>query len=912
MQMQVQVRTQVVGRQQVRSRDRATRVALTVLVALALLAGGLVGGPTGAGAADGTTATITTIAGTGTAGWSGDGGPATEAQLQVVGGVAYAPDGTAYVADAYNHRIRRIDVAGTITTIAGTGEPGFSGDGGPATEARLEVPWAVLVEPDGDLLVSDSHNHRIRRIDVAGTITTIAGASTDGQGGGYSGDGGPATAAHHSEPLGLTLAADGAVLVADSYNHRIRRIDPATGTITTIAGAGQAGPLGGFSGDGGPASAAALKFPTATALTAEGDLLLSDSGNHRIRLVSAATGAIATVAGSGTGGFDGDGQLASTAALNRPMGLIASADGSIVLADSENSRVRRIDGGTGVITTIAGTGTVGWSGDGGPATAARFTIPRSVVLDPRGDLVIADSFNHVVRRVAMAEPTEDRQELQVVVRSDAGDLLNGATVVVGDADGDVVARGTTWRGVFGATDLAPGEVDVSVRLRDRTWAGTATLAGGSTLVEVELALPSDWGPLIQVAPGGDVVVDADDTGFVRIGVRTGSDAPLLLSFTADCADPDVAATAVQVRVGAGAAVPATPGGAGTWSVAIPRLDLLPGDVVLDVTCPGEPAGAPAVVGHLQLFDPSGIVSDADTGAPVVGATVTLHKVPGWSPRSWPSDDGPQTCESNTSKQPGAPWAQEAPTHLGVAVEELSEEISPNVNPQATTATGYYGWDVAQGCWYVTVSAPGYHPVTSPVVGVPPEVVDLHLSLAPIGDASPTFSDVPAHHPFAADIAWLVAEGLAQGYPDGTYQPAGAVSRQSLAAFLWRHAGQPATDPGGATFADVPADHPFAEPIAWLVAEGLAQGYADGSFGPARPLSRQSLAAVLWRHAGRPDPGPTPPAFGDVPADHPFAEAIAWLAAEGHSQGYSDGSFRPSGTISRQAVAALLHRYLGGA
>ena len=337
---------------------------------------------------------VFTFAGTGEAGAGGDGGPATEAQLSEPRGLAVDGSGNLYVADWGNGRIRRIDAEGVITTIAGTGGRGFSGDGGPATEAQFAAPGWLAVDGSGNLYVSDSFNYRIRRIDAEGVITTIAGTG----GRGFSGDGGPATEAQFAAPSGLAVDGSGNLFVVDSINHRIRRID-AEGVITTIAGTG----VRGFSGDGGPATEAQFAAPGGLEVDGSGNLYVADSGNHRIRRIDA-EGGVTTIAGSGPGFYLGvplgDGGPATEAQFAAPIDLALDGSGILYVTDLSAIRIRRIDA-EGVITTIAGSGPVfsqgGYSGDGGPATEAQFALPRGLAVDRSGNLYVADSGNQRIR-----------------------------------------------------------------------------------------------------------------------------------------------------------------------------------------------------------------------------------------------------------------------------------------------------------------------------------------------------------------------------------------------------------------------------------------------------------------------------------------------------------------------------------
>jgi len=335
------------------------------------------------------------VAGNGTWGFSGDGGAATSAQLFYASGLAVDPSGNLFIADTFNERIRKVDPTGTITTVAGNGNEGFGGDGGIATDAQLSSPSDVAVDAAGNMLIADVGNHRIRKVDVAGTITTAAGTGAPG----FSGDGGPATAAQLRYPSGVTVDTSGNLFIADAGNNRIGKVDTG-GTITTVVGTGGAG----FSGDGGPASSARLKGPVRVAVDATGNLFIADTGNNRIRMVNAA-GTITTAAGTGLPTVGGDGGPATRAELNYPSGLAMDSAGNLIIGDAFNQRIRKVDA-AGTITTVAGTGTAGFSGDGGPATSAElfngFVQPSGVAADMGGNLSIADVGNQRIRKVDLA------------------------------------------------------------------------------------------------------------------------------------------------------------------------------------------------------------------------------------------------------------------------------------------------------------------------------------------------------------------------------------------------------------------------------------------------------------------------------------------------------------------------------
>ncbi|TAN67540.1 MAG: PASTA domain-containing protein, partial [Methylobacter sp.] len=336
---------------------------------------------------------IATVIGTGQSGFSGDGGWARQAQLASPAGIAVGPDGSLYIADGGNHRIRRVGVDGIITTVAGTGEYGYSGDGGSATQARLNFPKRIAVSSDGSLYITDTINHRIRRVGTDGIITTVAGTGQYG----YSGDGGPATQAQLYYPVGIAIGADGSLYISDKSNHRIRRVG-VDGIITTVVGTGQLG----YSGDGGPAVQAKLNTPNEIDIGADGSLYIADYFNNRIRRVDA-EGIITTVAGTGQSGYTGDGRQATLAQLEAPQVITIGQDGSLYIGDRSSYRIRRV-GTNGIITTIAGIGQLGYSGDGGPSTQAKLGLIYDIALGPNGHLYIADNYNHCIRRVATPLP----------------------------------------------------------------------------------------------------------------------------------------------------------------------------------------------------------------------------------------------------------------------------------------------------------------------------------------------------------------------------------------------------------------------------------------------------------------------------------------------------------------------------
>ena len=379
--------------------------------------------------------TITAVVGTGEEGRSGDGGPAIEARLRRPDGVALDGTGNIYIADTENHLVRRVDATGTITTFAGTGDAGYAGDGGPATDAQLHEPSAVAIDPEGNVFITEVRNRTVRKVDPAGIITTVAGTGPRGRGQ-VTGIG---TEVRMTRPRALVAGRFGDVYIADEWAHRILRLDAegmvtvvvglgqreffsprdvavdangnayvvfasthsvvkvdASGSVTPFAGTGRFG----FSGDGGPAAEARLAFPAGVATDDRGNVYIADTSNHRIRMVDS-RGRIETIAGTGVRGFGGDGGPATSASFNYPAAVAAGVDGSFYVADRRNNRIRKIDS-AGIVTTIAGNGRTGPAEPGTAAIRSPFRSPSAVGVDSFGRVYIPDPGT---RRVYMVDST---------------------------------------------------------------------------------------------------------------------------------------------------------------------------------------------------------------------------------------------------------------------------------------------------------------------------------------------------------------------------------------------------------------------------------------------------------------------------------------------------------------------------
>ena len=330
-----------------------------------------------------------TIAGDGTDGYNGDSGLATEAHLNEPRRAIADAVGNIYIVEMLNHRIRRVDTSGIITTVAGNGIAGYRGDGGLATQAKLNFPVDITVGISGDLYIADEYNHRIRKIDGNGVITTVAGNGTAG----FGGDSGLAIDAQLNHPTDIALGDSGTLYIADRANHRIRMVDT-SGIISTVAGNGTKG----YGGDGGSAFGAWINNPASVTMSRTGNLYIGDSDNNRVRKIDV-SGIITTVAGNGTAGYGGDGGLATDAQLDFPTDVTVDTAGNLYIVDRDNHRIRRVDT-SGNIVTVAGNGTAGYGGDGGPATQAIIRFPRGVSIDTSSNILVADMANHRIRKIA--------------------------------------------------------------------------------------------------------------------------------------------------------------------------------------------------------------------------------------------------------------------------------------------------------------------------------------------------------------------------------------------------------------------------------------------------------------------------------------------------------------------------------
>ena len=465
---------------------------------------------------------ITTIGGNGIAGYSGDGGMATSASINTPQGIVFDTSGNLIFSDYANHRIRKINTAGIITTIAGTGTWAYTGDGGPATAATLSRPTGLAIDNIGNLFIVDPDNNCIRKIDPSGIISTVAGNGIAG----FSGDDGPATAAQLNFPYGVVLDNMGSIIIAEKTNNRLRKVD-SLGIITTIAGTGSVL----FGGDGGPATAASFN-PFGVGIDYAMNLYVI--GNSRIRKINS-SGIINTIAGTGALGYSGDGGPATAAQLNNPFSIVVDSFGDIYFPDQANNRIRAINP-SGVIKTIAGTGVLGYSGDGGPATAAKMNSPFGIMIDKFGSIYISDQNNNRIRKITCSIPYSGIiSGLSSVCVGSTITLTNTTTggiwsstnayatviggVVTGISAGIDTINYTTSNDCGTATATATFIVTINPLPIAGTIVGASSLCTGTTTTLTDIATGGVWS-----ATNGHAIV----SGGIVSGITTGVDTILYI------------------------------------------------------------------------------------------------------------------------------------------------------------------------------------------------------------------------------------------------------------------------------------------------------------------------------------------------------------------------------------------------
>jgi uncharacterized protein (TIGR03437 family) len=555
---------------------------------------------------------ITTVAGNGSQGYSGDNGLATSAQLAGPGGVALDSAGSLYIADTYNNRIRKVS-NGVIATVAGNGAWGYSGDNGLAASAQFARPGGVAVDLAGNLYIADTDNNCIRKVSN-GVIATVAG------GGSVLGDNGPSTGAQLYNPSGVALDAVGNLYIADSANNRIRKVS--NGVITTVAGNGTLG----YSGDNGPATSAQLALPGGVALDSAGSLYIADTYYGLIRKVS--NGVIATVAGNG-GIVLGDNGPATSAELEHPSGVAVDAAGTLYIADMHSNRIRKVS--NGVITTVAGNGTEGFSGDNGPATSAQLDLPSGIAVNAAGDLYIADLNNQRIRKVSNGVIT-------TVAGNGAWGYGNGG--FSGDRGPATTAQLYNPDGV--AVDSA-GNLYIAdlgnERIRKVSNGVITTVAGNGTG-----SYSGDSGPATSAGLNGPSSVAMDSTGNLYIADASNDRIRVLIPSGPSCsasatptafspaASGGILSVTIQTSSSCAWAVQSLPqwitysGGAvatgpATITLAVAANSGAARSAVISVAGVSIPVSQAGTAGASPSITPGGVVNDASYNAPVAPGSI---------------------------------------------------------------------------------------------------------------------------------------------------------------------------------------------------------------------------------------------------------------------------------------------------
>jgi sugar lactone lactonase YvrE len=446
--------------------------------------------------------TITTIIGSSSAGYGGDGLPATAASMNAPWGLARDAAGNFYIADYTNKRVRKVDPAGIITTFAGNGTAVSGGDGGPATAAGINGPTGIVVFGT-DVYIAEVQASKVRKVDASGIITTYAGNGTTG----FSGDGGPATIANISTPNGLGVDNLGNIYIPDQGTNHIRKVNT-SGIISTIAGTGVAG----YTGDGGPATLATMRLPNDVTVDAFGNVFFVDFLNNAIRKIDP-SGIITTYAGTGVAGYSGDGGPATAAQMKGPGGVLTDAAGNLYIGVADNHAVRVVNT-SGIINTIAGTGSPGFSGDGGAPAMAMLNRPNKVALDPMGNVYVGDMNNNRVRKIMCLPPPS--------AISGASALCLGSTTTLSDT-----AAGGTWTSA--ATAIAPVS---AAGIVSGIAAGSSTISytidnGCGAIMSVSLSVMVDTTPnagiitgIDSVCPGHTITLSDTAAGGVWSSVNT--------------------------------------------------------------------------------------------------------------------------------------------------------------------------------------------------------------------------------------------------------------------------------------------------------------------------------------------------------------------------------------------------------
>ncbi|WP_158289677.1 S-layer homology domain-containing protein [Paenibacillus flagellatus] len=911
--------------------------------------------------------TIDTVVGTGTGGFSGDGGPATSAQFNIVYHLAVDAAGNLYIPDQYNHVIRKVDTSGIITTVAG--RPGVeanwsipSGDGGPATSATLRYPSSVTFDSEGNMYITELGYERVRKVDTNGIISTVAGSSTGQLG--YSGDGGPATSALLNRPVDVAVDSTGNLYIAEIFNHTIRKVDKSTGIISTVAGTGAAG----FSGDGGPANLAQLNTPYSIDFDGSGNMYFADRNNNRVRKIDT-SGNISTVAGTGVAGYTGDGGPATAARMWSPIGLTVDDDGTLYVVENGNHVVRKISP-TGIITTIAGTGAFGDSGDGGPATSAKLKVPIGIDLDHNGNLYVSDNGNYKIKKLKAVTYT-------VTFDKNGGDT-EATPTTLNVTDGETVdalpAPPTRPGYAFAGWNTLPNGSGSSF---DAT-----TAVSGNVTVYAQWSLNPPGAPAnLRVSPGnGQVSLAWDSVASavyyrVYIGTASGTyDALPLATVTGTTytATGLINGTPYYFAVKAHNAAGAS--GFSNEASATPNATQSTSDSPQD-----------ASNSYSQSERPTVNVVDGNGGAVVSTAYIVRSSASGGNRQAaveltndqaaravdklkalgsdfakmlipddkdgdaelivkFPKASADRLSDSGIKMEITAMQArlvipnaafEGVMDELRFRIEPAKEEDRHSIERQATADPLVL--EAARGGKVETVGRPmtigsnasgGEYEAILPLTGAP--LSDEQLKKAAVfalyddgtkelakGSIVPYDGEnrLGIRFPVTAGktgtftvIRWTNPEHKAFlfGYADGTFGPDRNITRAEVAAMLVRVIDRGEVAAAG-KFPDITEAYWAKAYIDRVARMALMIGYPDGSFMPDAPITRAEMATVIARLLPEETAGSA--GFTDIAGS--WAQAgIGKATAAGIVNGYEDGTFRPDSTLTRAEAVAMIDRLQG--
>ena len=889
---------------------------------------------------------ISTVAGNGTAAFSGDGGSATSAQLSYPWSIAVDSDGNLYIADTGNSRIRKVAKStGIISTVAGNGPPGYSGDGGLATSAQLNGPRGVAIDGDGNLYIADTGNHRVRKVNTSGIISTVTGDGVAG----YSGDEGLAANAKVSMPYRVATDSAGDLYIVDANNYRIRKVAKSTGIISTVAGNGSPG----YSGDGGLATSALVDFPYGLAFDSSDNLYFADNRSPAIRKVDKLTGIITTVAGDGTISYSGDSGPATSVQLSGPTGIVFDRSDNMYISEASMALIRKVDT-SGNISTVAGTMVNGYSGDGGPATSAAFYFPTGLAIDSSGNLLIADFNNHAIRKMGQSNDA-NLSGLMLSSGSLSPTFASGTTSYTAN-----VANGVSSITITSTVSDSTAKVKVNgTSVTSGSASGAISLNVGSN-APITVAVTAEDGTTMQTYTVTVTRASSSNASMSSLTLSSGSLSPTFASgttsYTASVANSvsSITVTPTVSDVAATVEVNGTPATSGSPSDAI---NLNPGSNTISVTVTAQDHttktytvtvtrawSSDANLNSLTLssgtLSPSFASGTTNYTASVANGVSSITVTPTVS-------DATATVEVNGT-----------PVTSGSASGTIS--LNPGSNTISVTVTAQ---DHTTKTYTVTVTRAGTIAVAGSGLSHQASLSGLTLSR---GSLSPTFASGTTSYaanvannvssiavtPTASDAGATVkvngtqvTSGSASGAiqlsegsnaitivvtaQDGTTTSAYTVTvtrasdpdivappfrgpllnEQILNVKQVKEAAQAALDRTAAMpFPDVPSSRWSAHAIEVARQLGFVQGRADGHFHGSDSITRAEFAAMTARALSLDTTSDRDATFSDT-RGHWAEGAVEALKAIGAIEGAGAGAFKPDRPISRAEISAILARLI---